>query len=89
MLYQRIISQTNGVSPWTCRPPGDSINDGIPLDLFSLFYVAVDHAILYIIQFGSGKTLTKIDIKSVFKVSSNNKVVINLIYKPPCSTRLQ
>ena len=66
MLNQRIIIQTNGISPWTSRLPGNSINDGIPLDLFSLFYAAVDHAILSIMQSGRGKALMKIDIKSVF-----------------------
>ena len=51
---------------WTFCPPGYSINDGTPQDLFSQFYVAVDHAILSIMQSLRGKALMKINIKSVF-----------------------
>ena len=86
-LYQRIISQTNGISPWTCHPLGDSFNDGTPLDLFNLFYVTVDHVILSIMQSGRGKTLMKADIKGVFwllpvhpadrHLNCNNNIYIN------------
>jgi len=50
------------------HPPGGSVNDGIPSDLCSLFYVTIDHAILSIIQSGRGTILAKIDIKSAFRL---------------------
>ena len=50
------------------HPPEGSINGGIPKDLYSLQYITVDSAIEQIWQMGHGTLLTKIDIKSAFRL---------------------
>ena len=45
-------------------PKGNSVNDFIQKDDFSLTYVTVDKAIQYILELGSGCFLSKIDIQS-------------------------
>ena len=48
-------------------PFGQSVNDGISREDFSLQYVTVDHAISLIVQHGPGAYLSKVDIKSAFR----------------------
>ena len=49
-------------------PVGESINDGISPDEFSLHYVSVDHAICLIQHHGHGTYLSKVDVKSAFRI---------------------
>ena len=50
------------------HPSGQSVNDGIPKDLCLLTYITVDTAIEQIMALGKGTLLTKIDIKSTFRL---------------------
>lgn len=49
-------------------PHGESVNDTIPKDEFSLHYDTIDTAIAYIMQLGRGALLTKIDIRNAFRL---------------------
>lgn len=49
-------------------PEGHSVNDGIDSDICSLSYVTVDDAAKAILQMGSGGLLTKVDIKSAYRI---------------------
>ena len=49
-------------------PPGKSINDGIPKDLFSLRYSTIDDACKLIAAAGHGAFLAKIDLKTAFRL---------------------
>ena len=48
-------------------PFGESVNDGISIDDFSLHYVTVDNAISLILQHGPRAYLSKVDVKSAFR----------------------
>ena len=48
-------------------PLGQSVNDGISSEEFSLHYVTVDNAISLITQHGPGAYLAKVDVKSAFR----------------------
>ena len=47
-------------------PKGNSINDHIPKDDFSLSYVTVDDAINHILDAGKGTILSKADVEAAF-----------------------
>ena len=47
-------------------PEGDSINDHIPKDPYSLRYVCVDDAIVILQSLGTGNFMAKMDLKSAF-----------------------
>ena len=49
-------------------PPQNSINDGIPDNLATVKYASTDDAIRLIKKSGSGCVLSKVDIKSAFKI---------------------
>ena len=49
-------------------PEGDSINDGIPKDPYSLKYVRVDDAIRIVQGLGPGSYMAKTDLKSAFRL---------------------
>ena len=49
-------------------PEGDSINDHIPKDPYSLQYVQVDDAISILQSLGSGSYMAKTDLKSAFRL---------------------
>ncbi|KAK3732477.1 hypothetical protein QZH41_003780 [Actinostola sp. cb2023] len=49
-------------------PEGDSINDGIPKDPYSLQYVRVDDAIRIVQRLGRGSYMAKTDLKSAFRI---------------------
>ena len=49
-------------------PEGDSINDYIPKDLYSLQYVRVDDAISALQSLGQGSYMAKTDLKSAFRL---------------------
>ncbi|XP_048578830.1 uncharacterized protein LOC125560693 isoform X2 [Nematostella vectensis] len=49
-------------------PEGDSINDGIPKDPYSLQYVRVDDAISILTSLGKGAFMAKTDLKSAFRL---------------------
>ena len=49
-------------------PEGKSINDGISSELCSLQYVKVDDVARKVLQLGPGTLMTKIDIKSAYRV---------------------
>ena len=49
-------------------PPGQSINDFIPKDEYSLHYITLDNAIKAIKRFGKGAFLSKLDIQSAFRI---------------------
>ncbi len=52
------------------HPPNSSVNDGIPVEEFSLKYISVDTytATDAIMELGQGCLLTKIDVKSTFRI---------------------
>ena len=49
-------------------PEGSSVNDGIPSEVCSLFYVKVDDAARAILALGTGALLAKVDIKSAYRI---------------------
>ena len=49
-------------------PEGDSINDHIPKELYSLNYVRVDDAIRILQNLGPGSFMAKTDLKSAFRL---------------------
>ena len=49
-------------------PEGDSVNDFIPKEDFSLSYVTVDTAIAINKKLGPGSLLSKVDIESTFRL---------------------
>lgn len=49
-------------------PKGCSVNDGIPNDIKSVSYEPLDLAIAYIMSQGPGVTVSKVDIKSAFRI---------------------
>lgn len=49
-------------------PEGDSINDYIPKDPYSLQYVRIDDAISILQQLGPGSFMAKTDLKSAFRL---------------------
>ena len=49
-------------------PPGDSVNDHIPKDPYSLQYVRVDDAISILKSLGPGAYMAKTDLKSAFRI---------------------
>jgi len=49
-------------------PEGDSINDHIPKDLYSLQYVRVDNAITILRSLGPGSFMAETDLKSAFRL---------------------
>ena len=50
------------------HPAGHSVNDNIPKALCSLSYITVDDAIQAIVQSGPYTLLSKVDIKSAFRL---------------------
>ena len=50
------------------HPPGTSVNDGIPIEEFSLRYISVDAAADAIMTLGRGCYLAKADVKSAFRI---------------------
>ena len=49
-------------------PPGHSVNDGIDPALCSLSYVSIDTVAAVVAALGAGSLLTKIDIKSAYRL---------------------
>ncbi len=49
-------------------PKGSSVNDGIPIEVRSVHYEPFDNAIAHIAEHGQGVTISKIDIKSAFRI---------------------
>ena len=47
-------------------PPGESVNDYIPKDQYSLQYTTIDKAILAIKRLGRGAWLSKLDVEAAF-----------------------
>lgn len=50
------------------HPQGHSVNDGIPVDEFSLRYITIDSATDAIMSLGKGCHLAKVDIKAAFRL---------------------
>lgn len=50
------------------HPSGHSVNDQIPKSLCSLQYITVDNAIQMILKYGPQTLLSKVDIKSAFRL---------------------
>ncbi len=48
-------------------PPGSSVNDGISLEMSSLYYVSVDTAVRQILELGRGALLAKMDIDHAYR----------------------
>ena len=57
-----------GLTHHLSSPSGRSINDGIPTADYSLHYVTIDNAISAIQAAGRGCYLSKVDIKSAFRI---------------------
>ena len=49
-------------------PDGESVNDGVPREDFSPEYATVDMAISHIMAVGPGAYLTKVDVRSAFRL---------------------
>ena len=49
-------------------PPGQSINNFIPKDEYSLHYITINNTIKAIKRFGKGAFLSKLDIQSAFRI---------------------
>ena len=49
-------------------PVGNSINDFISKDDFSLHYASIDDAVKILLSLGRGATMAKVDLKSVFRM---------------------
>ena len=49
-------------------PEGDSVNDHIPKDPYTLQYVRVDDAIRILKSLGPGSFMAKTDLKSAFRL---------------------
>ena len=49
-------------------PPGESVNDYIPKDQYSLQYITIDKAILAIKRLGRGAWLSKLDVEATFRI---------------------
>ena len=65
-------------------PKGKSVNDGIPEDLCSLYYITIDDAIQHIIKLGRGTLLAKVDTKSAFwllPVHPANRYLLGMQWK--------
>ena len=50
------------------HPPGHSVNDGIPIEEFSLKYISIDTAMDAAMILGRGAVMAKIDVKSAFRL---------------------
>ena len=48
-------------------PKGNSINDYIPKEDFSLSYITVDDAVNHILEVGKGAILSKVDVEAAFR----------------------
>jgi hypothetical protein len=68
-------------------PEGDSINDGIPKDSYSLQYVRVDDAIRILQSLGKGAFMAKTDLKSAFRLIPIHPDDWNFLSGPPWSAR--
>lgn len=51
---------------WSFFPRGDSVNDGINADRFTLHYIAIDQVICLVSQFVKGALKAKFDVESVW-----------------------
>ena len=49
-------------------PAGNSINDYIPKDDFSLHYASIDDAVNLLLSLGKGANMAKVDLKSAFRM---------------------
>ena len=49
-------------------PHNHSVNDSIPKEELSLHYTSVDDAFQYLLKFGVGAQMAKIDLKSAFRM---------------------
>ena len=68
-----VIPKSHQVNKWRLIvdlsfPADQSINDGIPKELYSLKYITIDDAVEHIVRSGPGTHLAKIDIKSTFRL---------------------
>ena len=68
-----VIPKTHQPNKWRLiidlsHPQGHSVNDNIPKMLCSLSYITVDDAIEKILELGPHTLLTKVDIKSAFRL---------------------
>ena len=65
-----VIPKRHQINKWLdlSFPKGKSVNDGILKDLCSLDYITIDDAIQHIMKFGRETLISKVDIKSVFKL---------------------
>ena len=66
-----VIAKQHQMDSWQLivdllHPPDFSLNDGIPKNLYSLYYITINDAINQIAKQGSGTLLAKADIKSAF-----------------------
>ena len=61
-------STERGIIYHLSYPEGDSLNDYIPKDPYSLQYVRVDDAIRIIRSLGPGSFMAKTDLKSAFRL---------------------
>ena len=70
-FYVRFSPKKNGrfhLIHHLSSPEGQSVNDGISREDFSLHYITIDHAIDAIMQYGRSAYLFKLDIRSAFRI---------------------
>ena len=53
---------------YTPAPDGASVNDGIPKETCSLFYISVDTMVDRVLAFGQGALLAKLDVKQAYRM---------------------
>ena len=61
------------------HPDHKSVNDGIPKNLCSMYYITVDDAIRKILELGPGTELAKIDVKGAFRLIPVNPLDRHLL----------
>jgi hypothetical protein len=57
-------------------PTGNSVNDGIPKDKFSVQYMHVDDIIIAVMEMGRGALIAKFDIKMLFALSRYTQMTV-------------
>ena len=65
-----VIPKSHQINKWLdlSFPKGKSVNVGILKDFCSLYYITIDDAIQHIMKFGRETLLSKVDIKSAFRL---------------------
>ena len=67
--FQKKANQENGISLWTCLPPGGaSVNDEINPDEFTLHYLTIDQIICLVSRLGKGHSWLNLTLSLLTKM---------------------